>query len=73
MIAGALSISVFWIVELSFALGVTAAICGAVATSRPTVADSEAASLQALLGIVAGTVGINISTDAALLPMLAEL
>ena len=70
---GALSISVFWIVELSFALGVTAAICGAVATSQSTVADSEAASLRALLGIVAGTAGITISTGAALFPMLAEL
>ena len=73
IIAGALSISVFWLVELSFVLGVTAAICGAVATSRSTVADNEAASLRALLGIVAGTAGITISTGAALLPMLAEL
>jgi len=70
---GALSISAFWIIELSFALGVTAAICGAVATSRSTVADSETASLRALLGIVAGATGITISTGAALLPMLAKL
>ncbi|WP_287482273.1 hypothetical protein [Rhodococcus sp. (in: high G+C Gram-positive bacteria)] len=70
---GALSISAFWIIELSFALGVTAAICGAVATSRSTVADSETASLRALLGIVAGATGITISTGAALLPMLARL
>ena len=73
IIIGALSISVFWLVELSFALGVTAAICGAVATSQSTVADSETASLRALLGIVAGTAGITISTGAALFPMLAEL
>lgn len=70
---GALSISAFWLIELSFVLGVTAAICGAVATSRSTVADSEAASLRALLGIVAGTAGITTSTGVALLPMLAEL
>ncbi|MBQ7803036.1 MAG: hypothetical protein IJ372_00135 [Rhodococcus sp.] len=73
MTLGALSISAFWIIELSFALGVTAAICGAVATSRSTVADSETASLRALLGIVAGATGITISTGAALLPMLARL
>ena len=70
---GALSISAFWLIELSFVLGVTAAICGAVATSRSTVADSETASLRALLGIVAGAAGITISTGAALLPTLAEL
>ncbi|WP_454836948.1 hypothetical protein [Rhodococcus qingshengii] len=70
---GALSISVFWLVELNFVLGVTAAICGAVATSRSTVADSEEASLRALLGIVAGATGITISTGVALLPVLAEL
>ncbi|MDF3319807.1 hypothetical protein [Rhodococcus sp. C3V] len=73
IILGALSISAFWLVELSFVLGVTAVICGAVAISRSTVADSDAASLRALLGIVAGTAGITISTGAALLPMLAEL
>jgi len=73
IIIGALSISAFWIIELSFALGVTAAICGAFATSRSTVADSETASLRALLGIVAGATGITISTGAALLPMLAKL
>ena len=73
IILGALSISAFWLIELSFVLGITAAICGAVATSRSTVSDSEAASLRALLGIVAGTAGITISTGAALLPILAEL
>ncbi|TSD40563.1 hypothetical protein FFI94_032300 [Rhodococcus sp. KBS0724] len=73
MVLGTLSIAAFWIVELGFALGITAAICGTVATARPTVADDEAASLRALLGIVAGTAGITISTGAALLPLLTQL
>ncbi|MDV8070647.1 hypothetical protein R4P64_29365 [Rhodococcus sp. IEGM 1366] len=70
---GTLSIATFWIVGLGFALGITAAVCGTIATSRPTVADNEAASLRALLGIVAGAAGITVSTGAALLPMLAQL
>lgn len=70
---GTLSIATFWIAGLGFVLGIIAAICGALATSRPTVADDEAASLRALLGIVAGAAGITISTGAALLPMLAQL
>lgn len=70
---GTLSIATFWIVELGFALGITAAVCGTVATSRPMVADDEAASLRALLGIVAGAAGVTVSTGAALLPMLAQL
>lgn len=70
---GTLSIATFWIVGLGFVLGITAAVCGAVATSRPTVADDEAASLRALLGIVAGAAGITVSTGAALLPMLTQI
>jgi hypothetical protein len=70
---GTLSIATFWIVGLGFALGITAAICGAIATARPTIADDEATSLRALLGIVAGAAGITISTGAALLPLLAQL
>ncbi|MDJ0441654.1 hypothetical protein [Rhodococcus qingshengii] len=70
---GTLSIATFWIVGLGLALGVTAAVCGTIATSRPTVADDEAASLRALLGIIAGTAGVTVSTGAALLPMLAQL
>ncbi|NRI67675.1 hypothetical protein FEZ60_19330 [Rhodococcus sp. MS16] len=73
MALGTLSIATFWTVGLGFALGITAALCGTVATSRPSVADDEAASLRALLGIVAGAAGITISTGAALLPMLAQL
>ncbi|ROZ42907.1 hypothetical protein EEB13_30020 [Rhodococcus sp. WS3] len=60
-------------VGLGFVLGVAAAVCGTVATSRPAVADDEAASLRALLGIVAGAAGIIVSAGAALLPMLAPL
>ena len=70
---GALSIAAFWMVGLGFVLGVAAAVCGTVATSRPAVADDEAASLRALLGIVAGAAGIIVSAGAALLPMLAPL
>ncbi|MDF3312852.1 hypothetical protein P3H15_48875 [Rhodococcus sp. T2V] len=47
-------------------------MCGAIATSRSAVADDEAASLRALLGIVAGAAGITVSAI-TLLPMLAHL
>ncbi|MGW4340562.1 hypothetical protein ACWEK5_48555 [Rhodococcus koreensis] len=49
-----------------------AAVCGAVATSRSAIADDEAASLRALLGIAAGVAGITVSAI-ALFPMLAQL
>ena len=45
---------------------------GAVATSRSAVADDEAASLRALLGVVAGAAGITVSAI-ALFPILAQL
>ncbi|TQC42729.1 hypothetical protein EEB14_47205 [Rhodococcus sp. WS4] len=69
---GALSIASFWVIGLGFILGVAAIVCGAIATSRSTVADDEAASLRALLGIVAGVAGIIVSAI-ALFPMLAQL
>ncbi|MCQ4122102.1 hypothetical protein [Rhodococcus tibetensis] len=67
---GALSIRSFWMVGLGFILGVTAVLCGAIATLRSSVAEDEAASLRALLGVVAGAAGITTSAI-ALLPMLA--
>ncbi|MCZ4588826.1 MULTISPECIES: hypothetical protein [Rhodococcus] len=69
---GMLSVASFWLVGLGFLLGVTAVVCGAVATSRSAVADDEAASLRALLGVVAGAAGITVSAI-ALFPMLAHL
>jgi len=69
---GTLSVASFWVVGLGFILGVAAVTCGAVATSRSSVADDEAASLQALLGVVAGAAGITVSAI-ALFPMLAHL
>ena len=72
MTLGALSIAAFWILGLGFVLGVAAAVCGTIAMSRPAVADDEAASLRALLGIIAGAAGIIVSAGAALLPMLAQ-
>ncbi|MFD6059806.1 hypothetical protein [Rhodococcus wratislaviensis] len=47
-------------------------IFGAFATTRTTVADDEAASLRALLGIVAGVAGIMMSAI-ALFPLLEYL
>ncbi|MFD9664024.1 hypothetical protein ACFWAY_20730 [Rhodococcus sp. NPDC059968] len=70
IILGALSIGSFWVVGLGFALGVAAVLCGAIATLRSSVADDEAASLRALLGVVAGAAGITVSAI-ALFPMLA--
>ncbi|MDF3310041.1 hypothetical protein P3H15_34045 [Rhodococcus sp. T2V] len=69
---GALSAASFWVVGLGFILGVAAVVCGAFAASRSAVADDEAASLQALLGVVAGAAGITVSAI-ALFPMLAHL
>jgi len=69
---GALSVASFWVVGLGFILGVAAVVCGAIATSRSAVADDEAASLRALLGVVAGAAGITVSAI-ALFPMLAHL
>jgi hypothetical protein len=69
---GALSVALFWVVGLGFLFGVAAVVCGAVATSRSAVADDEAASLRALLGVVAGAAGITVSAI-ALFPMLAHL
>lgn len=70
---GTLSIAAFWMVGLGYLLGIAAAVCGAIATSRPAVADDETASLRALVGVVAGAAGITVSTIAALLPVLAQL
>lgn len=69
---GALSIVAFWVIGLGFALGAAAVVCGALATSRSTVADDEAASLRALLGVVTGVAGISLSAT-ALFPVLENL
>ncbi|WP_225929523.1 MULTISPECIES: hypothetical protein [Rhodococcus] len=69
---GALSVATFWVVALGFILGLAAVVCGAIATSRSADADDEAASLRALLGVVAGAAGITVSAI-ALFPMLAQL
>ena len=69
---GAVSIASFWIFGLGFVLGLCAVVCGAVATTRTAVADDEAASLRALLGIVAGVAGIMMSAI-ALFPLLEYL
>ena len=69
---GALSVASFWVVGLGFILGIAAVVCGAVATSRSADAEDEAASLRALLGVVAGAAGITVSAI-ALFPMLAQL
>ncbi|MEU2003433.1 hypothetical protein ACH47B_20355 [Rhodococcus sp. NPDC019627] len=69
---GTLSVASFWVLGLGFLLGVAAVVCGAIATSRSAVIDDEAASLRALLGVVAGAAGITVSAI-ALFPMLAHL
>ncbi|PQP22010.1 hypothetical protein C5613_25045 [Rhodococcus opacus] len=69
---GVLSVAAFWVVGLGFILGVAAVVFGAIAASRSAVADDEAASLRALLGVVAGAAGITVSAI-ALFPMLAHL
>ncbi|QHE70760.1 hypothetical protein [Rhodococcus sp. WAY2] len=69
---GTLSVASFWVPGLGFLLGVAAVVCGAIATSRSAVIDDEAASLRALLGVVAGAAGITVSAI-ALFPMLADL
>ncbi|MDF3310585.1 hypothetical protein P3H15_36835 [Rhodococcus sp. T2V] len=69
---GALSIASFWVVGLGFILGVAAVVCGAGAASRSAIADDEAASMRAMLGIVVGTSGIIVSA-VALFPVLAQL
>ena len=69
---GALSVASFWVFGLGFVLGLCAVVCGAVATARTAVADDEAASLRALLGIVAGVAGIMVSAI-ALFPILEYL
>ncbi|WP_375154203.1 hypothetical protein [Rhodococcus opacus] len=69
---GALSIASFWVIGLGFILGAAAIVCGAIATSRSAVADDEAASLRALLGVLAGVAGITVSAI-ALFPMPAQL
>ncbi|MFE7420181.1 hypothetical protein [Rhodococcus sp. NPDC057529] len=68
---GAVSVASFWVVGLGFVLGIAAVVCGAFATSRSADADDEAASLRALLGVVAGAAGITVSAI-ALFPMLAQ-
>ncbi|MDV7088967.1 hypothetical protein HJ581_0041550 [Rhodococcus opacus] len=72
IILGALSIASFWVIGLGFVLGVVAVACGTFATSRSSVADNEAASLRALLGVVVGVAGITVSAI-ALFPLLAQL
>ncbi|PBC35530.1 hypothetical protein CJ179_46490 [Rhodococcus sp. ACS1] len=57
----------FWVIGL--VLAVAAIACGAIATSRSTVADDEAAYLRALLGVVADVAGIIVSAI-ALFPSL---
>ncbi|MFC0446520.1 hypothetical protein [Rhodococcus jostii] len=69
---GTLSIASFWVFGLGFVLGVSAVVCGALATSRSGVADDEPASLRALLGVVAGVAGITVSAI-ALFPVLEYL
>ncbi|MGW4336935.1 hypothetical protein ACWEK5_29610 [Rhodococcus koreensis] len=69
---GAVSVASFWVVGLGFILGIAAVVCGAIATSRSADVDDEAASLRALLGVVAGAAGITVSAI-ALFPMLAQL
>ncbi|MBS9372086.1 hypothetical protein [Rhodococcus sp. B50] len=70
---GVLSLAFFWFFELGFILGMIAAVCGALATSRPTVAEDEAASLRALLAIVTGVAGITAACAIALFPTLQAL
>ncbi|MFE7423630.1 hypothetical protein [Rhodococcus sp. NPDC057529] len=72
IVLGTLSVASFWVVGLGFILGIAAVICGAVAASRNSAAEDEAASLRALLGVVAGAAGITVSAI-ALLPMLSHL
>ncbi|MFC9549967.1 hypothetical protein ACFTWF_03865 [Rhodococcus sp. NPDC056960] len=72
ILMGVLSIGAFWVFGLGFALGLGAVACGALATLRPAVADDEAASLRALLGVVAGVAGI-IASAIALVPLIAFL
>ncbi|WP_252189627.1 MULTISPECIES: hypothetical protein [unclassified Rhodococcus (in: high G+C Gram-positive bacteria)] len=72
IVLGALSIPSFWVFGLGFVLGLCAVVCGAFATTRTAVADDEAASLRALLGIVAGVAGIMVSAI-ALFPILEYL
>ena len=67
ILLGALSITTFWVLGLGFVLGTSAVLCGALATARSD--DDEAASLRALLGILAGAAGITLSAI-ALLPAL---
>ncbi|MFC9840713.1 hypothetical protein ACFVKB_44200 [Rhodococcus sp. NPDC127530] len=69
---GALSVASFWVVGLGFLLGVAAVVCGAITTSRSAVVDDEAASLRALLGVVAGAAGITVAAI-SLFPVLAHL
>ncbi|MFE5699554.1 hypothetical protein [Rhodococcus koreensis] len=46
-----LSVAAFWVIGLGFVLAAAAIACGAITTSRSPVADDEAASLRALLGV----------------------
>ncbi|WP_458682517.1 hypothetical protein [Prescottella equi] len=73
MILGALSLVSFWLFGLGLPLGLGAVVSGLLATSRAATADDEAASLRALLGIVAGTAGITAATIAALIPLQSHL
>ncbi len=70
---GVLSLAFFWLFELGFILGMIAAVCGALAGSRPTVAEDEAASLRALLAIVTGIAGIIAACAIAVFPSFQAL
>ncbi|WP_368680691.1 hypothetical protein R1X32_11070 (plasmid) [Rhodococcus opacus] len=72
IIMGALSIASFWVFGLGFALGLSAVACGILATSRSDIAEDEAASLWALLGVVAGIGGIIASTI-SLVPLFVHM
>ncbi|TQC44697.1 hypothetical protein EEB14_35915 [Rhodococcus sp. WS4] len=69
MALGSLSVATFWVFGFGFALGIGATFCGLLAMSRSAVADDEAASLWALLGVVAGVAGITTSAIAALITL----
>jgi hypothetical protein len=72
ILLGALSIALFWVFGVGFALGLGAVSCGVLAPLRSDLIDDEAASLWALLGVVAGVGGIIASTI-TLAPTLVQL
>ena len=72
IIMGTLSIASFWMSGVGFVLGLSAVAYGTLATSQSDIAEDEAASLWALLGVVAGIGGIIASTI-LLAPLLVDL